>query len=150
MKERLEDIKLLSTHFINILCERYGLDTKGIAPEFFESLLGYDWPGNVRELYQTMEQVFTASFLGSTCFAIHLPEKIRVRQARAGFESQQLSEEKSRELSSWRKHKEMCEKSYVQKLKLASENNISKACRISGLSRTRLYQLIQKYDVKFS
>ena len=150
LKERREDIKLLSTYFINRLCERYGLDTKGIAPEFFESLHGYDWPGNVRELYQTMEQVFTASFLGSTCFAIHLPEKIRVRQARAGFESQQQFEEKTRELSSWRKHKSMCEKSYIQKLKLASENNVSKGCRISGLSRTRLYQLLQKYDVKFS
>jgi len=150
LKERREDIKLLSTYFINRLCERYGLDTKGIAPEFFESLQGYDWPGNVRELYQTMEQVFTASFLGSTCFAIHLPEKIRVRQARAEFESQQQFEEKTRELSSWRKHKNMCERSYIQKLKLASENNVSKGCRISGLSRTRLYQLLQKYDVKFS
>ncbi len=88
LKERREDIRELATHFISTLCERYGLETKGVAPDFIETLMGYDWPGNVRELYQTMEQVFTSSLLGPTCFSIHLPEKFRIQQARAGFESQ--------------------------------------------------------------
>jgi two-component system NtrC family response regulator len=110
----------------------------------------YDWPGNVRELYQTMEQVFTSSFLGPTCFSIHLPEQFRVQQARAGFEPKKDQQDLSSQLLSWRAYKELHEKNYVEKLKLVAENNVSKGCRISGLSRTRLYQLLQKYDISFS
>jgi two-component system, NtrC family, response regulator len=150
LKERLEDIRELVTYFIARLCERYGLETKGVAPDFIEALIAYDWPGNIRELYQTIEQVFTGALLGPTCFAIHLPEKFRVQQARAGFETRKNVDSLSMTLASWREYKEVHEKNYIQKLKLVADNNISEACRISGLSRTRLYQLLNKYGVMFS
>jgi two-component system, NtrC family, response regulator len=150
LKERLEDIRELVTYFIARLCERYGLETKGVALDFIEALIAYDWPGNVRELYQTIEQVFTSTLLGPTCFAIHLPEKFRVQQARAGFEARKDVDNISAILPSWREYRDVHEKNYIQKLKLIADSNISKACRISGLSRTRLYQLLNKYDVIFS
>jgi two-component system, NtrC family, response regulator len=148
LRERLDDIRELVTYFIARLCERYGMETKGVAPDFIEALVAYDWPGNVRELYQTIEQVFASTLLGPTCFAIHLPEKFRVLRARAGFEGRQ--ENVFTGLPTWREYKDMHEKSYIEKLKLLAESNVSKACRISGLSRTRLYQLLSKYDVMFS
>jgi two-component system NtrC family response regulator len=148
LRERLEDIRELVTYFIARLCERYGIETKGVAPDFIEALVAYDWPGNVRELYQTIEQVFAGNILGPTCFSIHLPEKFRVLRARAGFEERK--ENVGTGLPKWREYKDIYEKSYIEKLRLLSENNVSKACRISGLSRTRLYQLINKYDVLFS
>ncbi len=150
LKERLEDIRELVTYFIARLCERYGMETKGVAPDFIESLVAYEWPGNVRELYQTIEQVFTSTFLGPTCFAIHLPEKFRILRARAGFEGRNEEETTFSTLPTWKDFKDLHEKDYIQKLKLAAGGNISKACRISGLSRTRLYQLLNKYDVMFS
>ena len=150
LKERLEDIRELVTYFIARLCERYGLETKGVAPDFIEALMSYDWPGNVRELYQTIEQVFTGALLGPTCFAIHLPEKFRVQQARAGVETRKNVDGLDTMLASWREYKEVHEKNYIQKLKLVADNNISEACRIAGLSRTRLYQLLSKYGVMFS
>ncbi len=150
LRERREDIRELAIYFITTLCERYGLETKGVAPDFVEALMGYDWPGNVRELYQTMEQVFTASFLGPTCFSIHLPEQFRVQQARAGFEPKEAQNDLTPKLPSWREYKELCEKNYVEKLKLIAEKNVSQGCRISGLSRTRLYQLLNKYNISFS
>ena len=150
LKERLQDIRELVTYFIARLCDRYGLETKGVASDFIEALMAYDWPGNVRELYQTIEQVFTGALLGPTFFAIHLPEKFRVQQARAGFETRKNVEGLDTMLASWREYKEVHEKNYVQKLKLVADNNISEACRIAGLSRTRLYQLLSKYGVMFS
>ena len=150
LKERLEDIRELVAYFIARLCERYGLETKGVALDFIEALMAYDWPGNVRELYQTIEQVFTGTVLGPTCFAIHLPEKFRVQQARAGFATRKNVEGLGTMLASWREYKEVHEKNYIRKLKLVADNNISEACRISGLSRTRLYQLLSKYGVMFS
>ncbi len=146
LKDRLEDIRDLVTYFIARLCERYGVETKGVAPDFIDALISYDWPGNIRELYQTIEQVFTSPFLGPTCFAIHLPEKFRVLRARAGFESRPEDDSTFSLLPTWQEYKEQNEKSYVQRLRLAAGGNISRACRISGLSRTRLYQVFSKYD----
>ncbi len=148
LRERIEDMRELVTYFIARLCERYGVETKGVAPDFIEALVAYDWPGNVRELSQTIEQVFTSAFLGPTCFAIHLPEKFRVQRARAGFEENR--EPGFAGLPTWREYKNLHEKSYIEKLKLVAKGNVTKACRISGLSRTRLYQLLNKYDVVFS
>jgi len=150
LRQRLEDIPELVTHFINTLCRRYELETKGVAQDFIDALRSHDWPGNIRELHQTIEQVFTSAFLGPTCFAIHLPEQFRIKQARADYdEDPGATAVLSGSLPSWRKYKEMSEKSYIEKLKLLSAGNVSKACRISALSRTRLYQLINKYEIDF-
>jgi two-component system NtrC family response regulator len=149
LKDRLEDISELVTYFITKLCRRYQLETKGVSQDFIDALMNHDWPGNVRELLQTLEQVFTSAFLGPTCFAIHLPDQFRVKQARADFSSSKTQHSLDSNLPTWRRYKDLCEKSYVEKLKVLAEGNVSKACRLSDLSRTRLYQLISKYDIDF-
>jgi two-component system NtrC family response regulator len=152
LKARLEDIRELVLHFIAKLCRRYDLEIKGIASDFTEALLAYDWPGNVRELYQTMEQVFTHPLLGPTCFAIHLPEVFRIQQARAGVKTKDSlpEEEAGRVLPTWSSYKKKCELDYLRKLKLVAGGNVTEAARISGISRTRLYQLLEKYRLPFS
>jgi two-component system, NtrC family, response regulator len=150
LRDRLEDIDELATFFIAGLCRRYGLETKGISQDFIDALTGYAWPGNIRELHQTIEQVFTSAFLGPTCFAIHLPEQFRIKQARAGLSSAKRNDNEQTVLPSWRKYRDLCEESYLHKIRLLAEGNVSKACRISGISRTRFYQLINKYGIDFS
>lgn len=154
LKDRPEDIRELVLHFIVKLCNRYGLEVKGVATDFIEALLSYDWPGNVRELYQTLEQVFTNPHLGPTCFAIHLPEKFRVHQARAGLKTNPVSDtgdfhKLEAPLLTWTEHKKRCEHEYIVKLNRISGGNVTEAARLSKISRTRLYQLIEKYGVKF-
>lgn len=114
--------------------------------------MAYDWPGNVRELYQTMEQVFSNPLLGPTCFAIHLPENFRVQQARAAVTSKNSlpEEETARNLPAWSVYKKKCELDYLRELKHVASGNVTKAAKVSGISRTRLYQLIEKHGVNFS
>ena len=153
LKERLEDIRELVTYFISQLCERYNTESKGIGTDLVETLSAYDWPGNVRELYQIIEQLFTNPSLGPTCFSIHLPKKFRIVQLRAGFKGREDtpgSPQTSDKLLPWRAFKEQCEKEYVLKLRSTAQGNVSRACKLSGLSRTRLYQLINKYELPFS
>ncbi|THB70397.1 MAG: sigma-54-dependent Fis family transcriptional regulator [Desulfobulbaceae bacterium] len=153
LKERIEDVRELVTYFISQLCERYNTESKGIAPDLIETLSAYDWPGNIRELYQTIEQLFTNQSLGPTCFSFHLPEKFRILQARASVDSMQNQPElvdAKQNLPSWRSYKEKCEEEYLVKLRSESESNVTRACKLSGLSRTRLYQLIEKYELPFS
>ena len=151
LKMRKDDIRELVLHFVARLCQRYGMEIKGVAGDFIEALLAYDWPGNVRELYQTMEQVFTSPELGPTCFAIHLPEKFRVQQARAGIKSKAaVLPEESSLLPTWSAYKNKCEFDYLRKLKIAAKGNVTEAARLSDISRTRLYQLFAKYGFEFS
>lgn len=153
LRERKEDIKDLAYYFLHRLCERYDKDTKGIAPDFIEGLLAHDWPGNVRELSQTMEHVFAGAVDAPTLYCIHLPEPFRIRMAQAGMECRlPVSDTKNKknddhELLSWRDHKAASEKQYLARLLQESDNNMQQACRLSGLSRARLYQLLGKYDV---
>lgn len=145
--ERREDIRELVLFFIARLCDRYGLENKGVAADFIETLSAYDWPGNVRELYQTIEQVFTNPLLGPTCFAVHLPNKFRVIQARAVFAHKKAGHNDADMLPSWREYRETSEKEYLTKLMSSSRGNTSQACRIANISRTRYYQLLQKYGI---
>lgn len=150
LRERLEDIRDLAVHFLARLCQRYGVETKGVAADFVEVLSVYDWPGNIRELYQTIEQVFTDQSLGPTCFSIHLPNRFRVLQAKAGLQPKNTSTASAtvEQLPSWKEYRFQFERDYVERLVQQANGSAKNGCRISGLSRTRLYQLLNKYDLK--
>jgi len=150
LRERKEDIRPLVHYWLGKLCKRYDRETKGMSPEFVEALFSYDWPGNIRELFQTLEQVFAGAIDVPTLFCIHLPREFRVRMARDGIRVEEkrrrgirctFSEE---HFPSWRDFKAQVEEQYLQRLMRECDENVQKACRVSGLSRARLYQLLGK------
>lgn len=153
LKERGDDIRELTNHYVEKLCQRYGRETKGIGPDFIKALVSYHWPGNIRELFQVLEQVLANAIQNPTLFANHLPKHFRVLQAQAGIKaagpvSPVQDEALENEIfPSWRQNKERVEKEYVRKLMLHSDGNIKEACRVAELSRTRLYQLLHKYEL---
>ncbi|MBU1139406.1 MAG: hypothetical protein KKA76_10545, partial [Proteobacteria bacterium] len=49
-------------------------------------------------------------------------------------------------LPSWKEYKNQTELHYWENLMQLSGHNIQKACQISGLSRARIYQLLDKHD----
>jgi len=54
LRERREDIQLLTQHFL----DKYsGKRTMTISPDFLQALMDYHWPGNIRELENTIERV---------------------------------------------------------------------------------------------
>ena len=50
LRERLEDMEQLASHFVLRFAQRCGKPVKGISADAIERLQGYAWPGNVREL----------------------------------------------------------------------------------------------------
>jgi DNA-binding NtrC family response regulator len=50
LRERVEDIALLTQHFISQFAREYGKAIRGVSPRAKAVLEGYGWPGNVREL----------------------------------------------------------------------------------------------------
>jgi transcriptional regulator with GAF, ATPase, and Fis domain len=82
LRERREDIPLLSSYF----AEKYGVKCnrklRGLSPEARARLSAYDWPGNVRELENAIER---AVVLGTTDFILpeDLPEALLENEATA-------------------------------------------------------------------
>ena len=56
LRERPEDIPLLSAHFANRLSADLSLPLLELHPEELDRLGEYDWPGNVQELRDVIEQ----------------------------------------------------------------------------------------------
>jgi len=149
LRQRDGDIPLLVDHFLNRLVRRYGQEPKECLPDVMEYLLHYHWPGNVRELSQAIESAFAQAVYSPVLFTQHLPVHIRTAHARANVLGQSvvapMISTSGTSLLDWREAKDAFERNYTQQLLQHSEGNIMEAGRLSGLSRTRLYQLIKKY-----
>ena len=59
LRERVDDIPLLTEHFIEKVSAQSGKSVRDISPEAMEVLMAYKWPGNVRELENVIERVIT-------------------------------------------------------------------------------------------
>ncbi len=156
LRKRKEDIRELVMYHMAKLSERYGVGTKGFAPEFLDSLAAYDWPGNVRELVNALERALTVARREPTLFAKHLPTHIRVSLARAAVtkEAREPLKEAGNASSPFPPLKafrestlQEAERQYLEDLMSIAGSSIKEACRVSGLSRPRLYALLKKYRV---
>ena len=56
LRERLDDLPLLTAFLLDKLGRKNRKAVRGVSPEFLRALAGYDWPGNVRELENVLER----------------------------------------------------------------------------------------------
>jgi two-component system NtrC family response regulator len=157
LSQRREDIKDIAIHFLDRFCERYNLAPKGISQDFFQVLEAYDWPGNVRELSHTMEMVLTLAVDEPNLFARHLPMEIRAQGVRASLSTTctppqpPVESPGDLDLPAFKDHRnqvmDAAERDYLLKLQDKCGNDINLAMQISGLGRTRLYNLLKKHGL---
>jgi DNA-binding NtrC family response regulator len=57
LNERLEDIPLLANHFIQIICDEYGMPAKSISEDAIAELQKINWTGNIREFRNVIERL---------------------------------------------------------------------------------------------
>jgi two-component system NtrC family response regulator len=155
-----DDLKDLVIHYTAKLCDQYNLPMKGFSTDFFAVLMAYDWPGNVRELVQSLEKAIVSAQDAPTLFPMNLPQHIRIQLARKSVgrkaEAPASGERAAamKELSSLAAAREAglaeIEKEYLIRLVRESGRDINKACQISGLSRSRYYALLKKYNISIS
>ncbi|MBN2135022.1 MAG: sigma 54-interacting transcriptional regulator [Acidobacteria bacterium] len=58
LRERKEDLPLLTEQFIYRFNNLQRKNIKGVQPEVMSLFMAYDWPGNIRELENTIERAF--------------------------------------------------------------------------------------------
>ncbi|MBI3080649.1 MAG: sigma-54-dependent Fis family transcriptional regulator [candidate division NC10 bacterium] len=61
LRERPEDIPLLTEHFLRRFAAETGRPVRQIAPPALDCLMAYRWPGNVRELEHAIERAVLLS-----------------------------------------------------------------------------------------
>ncbi len=155
LRERMEDIHILTRYYVDKFCARYGMPSKGFAPEFLEMLSLYPWPGNVRELVNTLERALAAAHFDQTLYSKHLPSHIRVHVRRAEMENSSTEKNEINlnvsDIPTLQDFREaiyqQAENEYLLKLMATSADDIAAACRISGLSQSRLYALLKKHGI---
>ena len=57
LNERLDDIPLLASHFIQIICDEYGMPAKTISEDAIAELQKINWTGNIREFRNVVERL---------------------------------------------------------------------------------------------
>jgi two-component system NtrC family response regulator len=156
LRERTEDIQELARYYADRFCDRYGLAPKGFSPEFVNILLAYSWPGNVREFVHTMEMVLASARFEPTLFTKHLPTQMRIEVTRTAVEHDVSPEllrlgDSAQTLPKLTDYRDTvysdAEKNYLRELLAITGQNITEACRLSGLSQSRLYALLKKHEI---
>jgi len=67
LKNRVDDIELLTRHFLAKTAVENGLPLKKMSPDALALLKSYDWPGNVRELQNVIERAAVFSEEETIC-----------------------------------------------------------------------------------
>ncbi len=76
LRERPEDIPLLTRFFLDEIARENRRPVRDIAPGALDLLLAYNWPGNVRELRNTLEGIVVVS-TRERIEVSDLPEQLR-------------------------------------------------------------------------
>jgi len=138
LRDRIEDILLLSNLFIEENNKEYGKNIKGLTDEAKKLMVQYPWPGNVRELKNVIER---AMILTDQDFITpkHLPFELRQNE---GFDRRMTGSELEEMMSL-----ENIEKTHLSKVLRKLEWNKSKASRVLGISRATLRSKIKRYNL---
>jgi two-component system nitrogen regulation response regulator NtrX len=57
LDDRKEDIPLLATHFLELICEEMGIAKKELSAEALHAMQSRAWPGNIREFRNVIERL---------------------------------------------------------------------------------------------
>ena len=83
-------------------------------------------------------------------YAKHLPLHIRVQIVCNNMQTKDanpISTVAGGELPNFKEYRESMETQYLQDLMNLTERNIPRACELSGISRSRLYEMLAKYGL---
>lgn len=137
LRERVEDIPVLTSHFIQEFSQLYGRKPKEVAPEAMEVLKQYRWPGNVRELKNLVERmvIMTAS---SRLEVRHLPSVVLKENGppEEPAEARSLSEARL-----------AFDRDYILKKLEENTGNISRTADALGIERSHLYRKLKSLRI---
>jgi DNA-binding NtrC family response regulator len=126
LRERPEDIPLLSQLFLASLAEDMGGEEIELASSALRALQSYSWPGNVRELHNVLER------------AVLLKEGSTVTEADLHFEVDEDTDQLQPTLKN-------LERRYIRSVLAMEGGRVGAAARRLGMARSSLYHKLKQY-----
>jgi DNA-binding NtrC family response regulator len=144
LRERKEDIELLSHYFLEKYNKKYDRKVTTISPSVLALLQNYDFPGNVRELMNIINSsiiIESGSVLTKSSLPHYFHEHIHVDKPAVINGSGETGTSILKSL------KEM-EKEHIARVLRYTNMNKTKASQILGISRVSLISKIKQYGIK--
>lgn len=141
LKERGNDMELLTNHFIKKYNQQYDQNKFEIHPIMFSWMKAHSWPGNIRELENTLHRAYLLSD-GDKIIdpSLAIQNDISINPDSNSHELT-FNDAKHNAISKF-------EKNYLIKLMNKSAGNVTLAAKISGKERRAIGKLLKKYELK--
>ena len=134
LRERKEDIPILTNHFVSKIAKMLGRKIEGVDSKVFQIFNDYPWPGNVRELQNSVERAI--NFAKESIIRVEdLQENL------TKFLDQKPTEPPILDIR-------LVEKEQLVRALRFSHGNIAKTAKALGLSRPTVYKKFKKYNIK--
>jgi DNA-binding NtrC family response regulator len=132
LRNRREDIPVLSAFFLKKYCEQYRKTGLRLSEAAQEQLKNHSWPGNIRELEHAIEKAVILSEKNVISFMALTPGPGGGIKQEPALESLNLEEN---------------EKSVIARALREEHGNISATAKVLGINRSTLYQKMKKYGL---
>jgi two-component system NtrC family response regulator len=133
LAERSGDSTLLARHFVNRFSRELNPKVQALSADALAAVDCYNWPGNVRELENRIKRaVIMADGKSVTAEDLDLP----------GTSSEEP------DLINLRSAREIADRKAIRQALSRTENNISGAAKLLGVSRPTLYDLLKQYRLQ--
>lgn len=139
LRERLEDVLLLTRHFLQIFNERFSKKIKGVSRGVHKIFLKHHWPGNVRELKNVLENAVMLcekDFIDVSDLPKYLRDFISPARSFSALISDRLAT------------LDELEKDYISYLLKLTGYNLKRTSELLGISRTTLYNKMRRYNLE--
>src|SRR5579862_1157286 len=138
LRERKEDIPLLTRHFLKELAATYGRRPREITDDAIEVLMRYSWPGNVRELRNVIERIVIMNPTTTRFENKHLPPLVYRDGSRRSAGT---------EFSTLHQARDAYERDYILKKLDENHGNVSRTAEVLGLERSHLYRKMKSLGI---
>ena len=135
LREREGDIVLLARYFLAKYADKFKLQARDFSTSALQKLAYHSWPGNVRELENVIQR---AAVLAD--HPVISPDDIPIGDRESKLEDQSFQQLKAKAIDQF-------EQSYVRRLLLIHEGNITKAAHAAGKDRRAFWELMRKHKI---
>ncbi|WGL61487.1 sigma-54 dependent transcriptional regulator [Pigmentibacter sp. JX0631] len=141
LRQRKEDIELISSHYLSLFSAENSIKNKKLSPGAVQILKSYSWPGNVRELKNIMERL-SIMVSADIIEPQHLPYPISniKYEKNEEFENLFLS-------SDYKEARAKFEKIYIQRKLEEFDGNVSRTADAMGMERSHLYRKMKQLEL---
>ena len=134
LRERGEDVLLITTNLLVRFGAEFGRNVRGLAPDARAALTSYQWPGNVRELRNVIER------------AVLLADSDVLTAEALGLGRQPLSDRQAALAALSGLRLDEVERAYIEYVVQQADGNKSRAAQLLGVSRETLRRKFHEWE----